>query len=127
MSEQTQTPVPAATPQAPQIDALAIADLCAIAGMDHRLGEFLRAKLTVDQVREKLLEARAAVSDAAGIRSNHAALAQTVTGAISSAVARISASEPALTKQQAYVKAMTENPALYDQYLAANPAQTGGR
>ncbi len=126
MSEQTQTPVPAATPPAPQIDALAIADLCAIAGMDHRLGEFLRAKLTVDQVREKLLEARASVSDSAAITSNHAALAQTINGAISGAVSRIAAANPSMTPQQAYVKAMSENPALYDQYLAANPTPKGG-
>jgi signal peptide peptidase SppA len=122
------TPVPAASvPSPPQIDALQIADLCAIAGMDNRLGEFLRAKLTVEQVREQLLAARAEAGDKAGINSNHAGLAQTVAGAISAAAARMSASNPALTKQQAYTAAMHENPALYDQYLAANPAQTGGR
>ncbi len=126
--ETSVTPVPAATVPSPPINtAKQIADLCAIAGMDNRLGEFLRADLTVDQARERLLALRAEASDAASIVSNHGGLAQTITGAINSAAARFAASNPALTKQQAYAAAIQENPALYDQYLAANPAQTGGR
>ena len=125
MDAPIQTPVAAVAPQPPQIDARAIADLCAIAGKKNLCADFITQGLTVEQVREKLLELRADAGDAMKIASKHAGLSQTVSATIKAAADQIKAGNPALTEQQAYAAAVNANPALYEQYLAANPAQSG--
>jgi signal peptide peptidase SppA len=124
MSEQTQTPTPIV---AEGIDYLAIADLCAIAGKPVKCVEFVQRKLTVMEVREELLKMASDPNLSPEIMSSPTGLAQTITGTLESAAASLMAASPALSKYQAYAKAVKTNPALYDQYLAANPAQTGGR
>lgn len=46
---------------------------------------------------------------------------------IEAIAAQIRERNPALTVEQATARALRANPSLYNQYLADNPAQTGGR
>jgi len=119
-------PVPATEPTKPVIDAKAIADLCVIAGQPGKVAKFIQDGLSVDEVRGLLLKEKAAASEATDVKSNHAGLAQTALGSIEQAAAAMLGQKPQLTKEQATREALFANPALYEQYLAANPAQTGG-
>jgi hypothetical protein len=102
-----------------------IADLCTLAGMPGKCTEFLSAKLTVPQVRVKLMELRAEAQQQQQTAS-HVQIAASPVAQIEAQASEIAARER-ISKESAAVRVINANPKLYDQYLAANPAQTGAR
>lgn len=115
-------PVPAPVLAAPAT-AEEVMELCELAGFDLATVREMRSRsLTVAQVRQELLARRAAAAPK-GVSS----VLPPVTASQNENIertAREMASQTGRSWQQHYAEQMMANPAAYDQYLAANPAQT---
>lgn len=118
---------PVVAPVAAQNDAALVADLCQLAGRIDLLPDFIKNAATVADVRKVLIDAKAAISEQTAVSSSAPGFTGNADTALQAAANAVRSANPNLTPQQAYVKAVQQNPALYNQYLAANPAQTGGR
>lgn len=114
-------------PVAAQVDAALVADLCQLAGRIDLLPDFIKNMTSVADVRKALIDAKAAASEQTSIRSSAPGFSGNAETALQAAANAVLSANPQMTPQQAYTKALQQNPALYSQYLAANPAQTGGR
>lgn len=135
-SETMQNPV---NPVAAQVDAATgrpsaarrrsglVADLCQLAGRVDLLPDFIKKGASVAEVRKALIDAQAAASEQTAITSSAPGFTGNAETALQAAANAVRSANPNLTQQQAYTKALQQNPALYSQYLAANPAQTGGK
>ena len=80
-----------------------------------------------EDVRKALMEAKAKMSEKTPISSSAPGFSGNAETALQAAANAVQSAHPNLTPHQAYARALRQNPALYSQYLAANPAQTGGR
>lgn len=118
---------PVINPNAAQAEARLIADLCELAELPGMLSEFVSSRASVADVRQALVNAKATISEANPITSCAAGFTGSVETALQAAASAVRSANPNMTPQQAYARALQQNPALYNQYLAANPAQTGGR
>lgn len=103
-----------------------IAQLCQIAGKPAMAVEFITKKMSIPDVRNALIAARAEAYKIQ-IDSRSTAVNAGVIASVDAAAAEIARSTPGLTKENATVRVINANPKLYDQYLQANPAQTGAR
>jgi signal peptide peptidase SppA len=114
-------PPPVATP--PPATAEEVMELCELAGFDLATVREIRSRnLTVAQVRQELLAKRADAT-AKGIASVVPPVTSHQTDHMERA-AREMAAATGRTWQQHYAEQLMMNPAAYDHYLAANPAQT---
>lgn len=108
---------------APFVDAGEIIALCKIAGQKALAVDFIEQKLTVAQVREKLL-ARRIEESGAEIQTQHSAgIGVAALTLLDAAAESVRHARPSLTKEQAATQAMREHPELYEQYLTEHPAQ----
>lgn len=102
-------------------DAVEIVALCAIAGRKDLVADFITAGAKPADVRKQLMElAEKAEPSVSSLNSRGAG--RSALSKIESAAAAYK--KPGVTKEQAVASALKENPELYDQYLAANPAQS---
>jgi signal peptide peptidase SppA len=98
-----------------------IATLCTLAGKPGFVSEAIARKMTVAQVRDALLAAKADEARANAVNSQ-------TSGAQANAEAQLTAAANQIASQrnipfaQAYVQALNQNPALYRQYLAEKSA-----
>lgn len=100
-----------------------IMDLCQLAGFGLDVASGMRGKgLTVAQVRQELLAKKADES----VKGVSSVVAPVSTGQVDQleAAAKASAASAGVPWQQVFAANLKSNPAAYDQYLAANPAQT---
>ena len=114
-------------PSTQVIDATSeIIALCKIAGRKDLATDFIEQKLSLADVREKLLTLRAEASEAVNVRSH---VAPKVGGAIEAIEqqAQAVAANGGITKQQAFARAIRSNPAAYSEYLRQNPKLDGGK
>ena len=101
-------------------DAIEIVALCAIAGRKEMAADFITSSLSLAEVRSKLTElATKAEAPVSSFSRRIGAGALTKIEAAAAAYKK-----PGVTAQQAMAAALRENPGLYDEYLAANPAQS---
>jgi signal peptide peptidase SppA len=116
-------PPPPPVPTPPPATAEEVMELCELAGFDLATVREIRARnLTVAQVRRELLAKRADAT-AKGIASVVPPVTSNQTDNMERA-AREMAAKTGRNWQQHYAEQLMSNPAVYDQYLAANPAQT---
>lgn len=119
----TEMPKPAAA------DLETVLTLCAVAGLTATEAVDLHKKgFTVENLRAELANRRAD-KDAAAPTSGLTGAPIKATGltTIDAKAEALRAEEPGLSKEQAMARVLRANPALYQQYLSENPAQTSGR
>lgn len=106
-----------------------VAELCETQGLGIKEARELMSKgFSREEIAIDLLSRKRTAEQAAPVRSAVKSLpGGTAMDAIGKAAAAARAANPKLTPSQAMTAAMESNPDLYDQYLAANPAQTGNR
>lgn len=105
--------------------ALEVMDFCALANKPDMAREFIAAKLSVKEVGQKLQRLKAEAQEKLPSVSSHvAAVIGAAEDQARAQAEQIRAAE-GCTIEQATVAAINRNPALYDQYLAAHPRQTG--
>lgn len=123
---------PAEAPAAPVADAAAIeanlraqyeeiAALCSLAGKPEFLPEAISKKMTVPQVRDALLAAKAADSHRTAVQTQTHALPVGAEAQLKGTAEQIAVAKH-ISFAQAYVEALTQNPKLYEQYLAEKSA-----
>lgn len=114
-------------PAAADLDT--VLTLCSVAGMSATEALDLHKKgLTVEKLRTELTERRAAKDEM--VPTSGITGAPTKSTGLASLEARaqsLCAENPKLSKEQAMASVLRANPALYQQYLSENPAQTSGR
>lgn len=122
-------PVPQPVPPSPgpstppSASAEEIMELCELAGFDLTTAREMRSRnLTTAQVRQELL-ARREGAGPKGLSSVVLPAASNHTEQMERA-AREQAAKTGRSWQQHYAEQLMTNPVVYDQYLAANPAQT---
>lgn len=114
-------PPGASTP--PSATAEEIMELCELAGFDLATAREMRSRsLTTAEVRQELLVRRAGAAPK-GLSSVVMPAALNQTDQMERA-ARELATKTGRHWQQHYAEQLMTNPMVYDQYLAANPAQT---
>lgn len=120
-------PAAAAQPARAAAKAEEVIELCAIAGKpaEFALG-LIGQKLTIDEVRQKLLADRKSLEAAASQINNGTPVLGAGLATLEQQ-ARNQAASNGRTYEQAYSELLMKNPQLYKQYLDANPAQTGRR
>jgi signal peptide peptidase SppA len=131
-TKSAEAPTPAAAPAAPTVDAAAIeanlraqyeeiAALCSLAGKPEFLPEAISKKMTVPQVRDALLAAKAADSHRTAVQTQTHALPVGAEAQLKGTAEQIAAAKR-IPFAQAYVEALNQNPKLYEQYLAEQSA-----
>lgn len=102
-------------------EAAEISELCILAGCPDKAATFIAEGKTVADVRKALITLRAEAAEKATVNSGITVGNGGALSAIESAAAVKMAA--GMTKEQAIVAAMKQNPSLYSAYLAENPAQ----
>ena len=116
-------PPPSGPSTPPSASAEEIMELCELAGFDLTTAREMRSRnLTTAQVRQELL-ARREGAGPKGLSSVVLPAALNHTQQMERA-ARELAAKSGRSWQQHYAEQLMTNPAIYDQYLASNPAQT---
>ena len=116
-------PVPVTGPTPSPATAEEVMELCELAGFDLATAREIRSRnLTVAQVRQELLAKRAEATPK-GVSSVLPPVTASQTDQLERA-ARELATQTGRPWQQHYAEQLMMNPAVYSQYLAANPAQT---
>jgi ClpP class serine protease len=115
----------AAARKAGRAEAAQITSLCRRCGKGSLAEKFIADGLSMQEVKDKLLESFAVDSDATEVNGNHAATTSNNPVADLDARAKAMAKEQGISKEQAMARMFKADPSLYQQYLAANPAQTG--
>ncbi len=121
-------PMPAAAPVAPIVDAAAIEEriraeqdeirvLCEIANRPDVLGEAVKNRWTLAQTRDHLWAQRSETSQRTAVQSHVQGSPSDAESQLNAAATQIAASRN-ITFAKAYVEALTQNPKLYQQYLA---------
>lgn len=119
----TEMPKPAAA------DLETVLTLCAVAGLTATEAVDIHKKgFTVEQLRADLSDRRAAKDEAAPTSGLTGAPSKaTGLGTIEAKAEALRVDDPKLSREQAMAQVLRANPALYQQYLSENPAQTSGR
>lgn len=106
-------------------DPMTVLELCAIAGLTAEDTKAVIAKgLTEAEVRKHLIGLRTA-AEPAGIKSRLGPAGSSSVDGLLAAAADLAKQKPGMTKEQAFVHLLESTPGAYEQYLAANPRQTG--
>ena len=116
-------PPPPGPSTPPSASAEEIMELCELAGFDLTTAREMRSRnLTTAQVRQELLARR----EGAGPKGLSSVVLPAALNHIQQMerAARELAAKSGRSWQQHYAEQLMTNPAIYDQYLASNPAQT---
>lgn len=126
---ETDVKVVAEMPKPAAADLETVLTLCAVAGLTAIEAVDIHKKgFSVEQLRADLTNRRAAKDEAAPTSGlTGAPIKATGMGTIEARAEALRVDEPKLSREQAMAQVLRANPALYQQYLSENPAQTSGR
>lgn len=112
-------------------DAVAISQMCMIAGRPELAADYLSKGYSVEKAREELYKSRASMSASNSINPNFGAVSTAAVDTIEKQVSTLTASDPSLSKEKALERVLKANPNLYAQVeedrMWALQSQSGSR
>lgn len=111
------------------VDAVEIAELCEISGMKELTGDFIKASMSVKQVRSELLKRRAEESNGRRVDANFGVAQRAAASALEeiSANAEKLSESRGISRAQATLEILKRNPHLYEAYVDERPGMMSSR